>query len=255
MRKKQLAQQNTALFAEIERKAGEIEALQLQIEELTAERDAAEAQKERLEHRIVALQTDYDQLKEQEMQLADALRVALLKNAQADMSVDAVEPPQDQPPSSIGEVSPEIPDDEANPPYTEEAPQQTEPQYEESACPTQTTPEPVEPILNPAPEQPAPTVPVVHRPDLALLRAHGAELIGRLTRQTAELIAGLEDRNDPNAESVKTVILGKNEGFKYQILSLMQTEEDTAAILEKMNQLADETATYLTLSLDGSRQQ
>ena len=68
MRKKQLAQQNTALFAEIERKAGEIEALQLQIEELTAERDAAEAQKELLEHRIVDLQTDYDQLKEQEMQ-------------------------------------------------------------------------------------------------------------------------------------------------------------------------------------------
>lgn len=260
MRKKQLAQQNTALFAEIERKAGEIEALQIRAEELQAERDAANAQKERLEARFVALQEDYHILKEQEVQLAEALRAALFITSQADLTNES--PLPDDLPTETEEppVADPIAESAAEEvPYTEELPlNEPEAQDTEAEPPVEDEAYQPAPVLgSEAPSAPEPTAPPVSergsRPDLDLLRAHGADLIGRLTRQTATLIAALAERTDPDAESVKTLILGKNESFKYQILNLMHTGEDTATVQENMNRLAEETAAYLTAAFERSR--
>lgn len=254
MKKKQLEQQNIALFAEVERKSNEITALTLHLKELMETYDVLLTEKQELNLNLSSLKQEYNALKEHNRQLAEALQDILLSSSKNpnDADSDHINSISEAELSTLSEEP-----EESSSNLTEEVLSESSTIYTESVL-TQTdeTPEPYEDIKPTYPPEPVAINEELHQPplsqtDVDLLRAHGAELIGRLTRQTASLLSNLEKVGDTNSEAAKTLLLGKNESFKYKILTLLNASGSAEELQTEMDKLAEETAAYLTASCEG----
>ncbi len=78
-----------------------------------------------------------------------------------------------------------------------------------------------------------------------LVRDYGAKIIGKVTRVTAEVISKVSANNTDASESLKTLALGKNESFKFQIMELAKAKGEPEKIMAEMDLLADEAIVYL----------
>ncbi len=251
MKKKQLEQQNIALFAEVERKSSEISTLTLRLEELRETYDSLLAQKEELNSALKTLQQEYNMLSEHNQQLAQALQeflystpnqsepdnvnIALASETEGEAQTEATESP-----SLIAEEISEPSAVNAESVLSESVDTLEHSETIDAASPS-------EPAI---PTEITPSTPL-SQANIDLLRAHAAELIGSLTRQTASLLSHLENVGGTNAEAAKTLLLGKNESFKYKILTVLNSNGSTEELQTKMDRLAEETAAYLTASCEG----
>ena len=77
------------------------------------------------------------------------------------------------------------------------------------------------------------------------MRDYGAKIIARVTRATAEVIARATVSNEDVSKSLKTLALGKNESFKFQIMELTRQKGTPQTAIEEMDLLAEETIVYL----------
>ena len=78
-----------------------------------------------------------------------------------------------------------------------------------------------------------------------LLRDYGAKIIGKVTRVTAEALSKINAVHDDAVESLKTLALGKNESFKFQIMELAKHKDTPEQTMAEMDLLADEAIIYL----------
>ena len=78
-----------------------------------------------------------------------------------------------------------------------------------------------------------------------LLRDHGAKIIGKVTRVTAEVISKINVVDDDAAAGLKTLALGKNESFKFKVMELAKKGGDPDRVMAEMDFLADEAIIYL----------
>ncbi len=259
MRKKQLALQNAALFAEIERKTGEIETLHIKLEEL---KNTLAAQQE--ENRLLT-----EKLIHAEQQWADALAAIPLAAGNQEEACEKQESPietqeqskefavpahQDHNSDTGALETNQIIETTAAPRDTENLSKPKETETTEKISTEKTIHEAQNTESSPlaffgesrsVAKVPTPltTVEADH------LRAYAAELIGRLTRQTARLLNDLENNPTDGTEAIKTQILGKNEGFKLTLLTLLKKGGDPAEIKAEMDCLANETETYILNAL------
>ena len=77
------------------------------------------------------------------------------------------------------------------------------------------------------------------------LRNYGAKIIAKVTMATAEVIARATGANEDVSKSLKTLALGKNESFKYQVMELTKQKDTPQKAVEEMDLLAEETIVYL----------
>ncbi len=226
MRKKQLILQNSSLFAEIERKAGEIESQHIKIEDLNEVIEQLNKQNQFLNEQLAELTEQNQNLKAENQRL-----LSDLENAQTVTVEDAIIP---EAPESAKETQFES----ANNAIVVEA------EAEQTDAPQ----EPYIEISQEIPEDNAEkektiifSPPAIKKsnPQADVLRAYGAEHIGKITRLTAKIISLAED------EATKNIALGKNEGFKLEILSLINQDGSVEDIKHKMDTLATQTVEYL----------
>lgn len=222
MRKKQLALQNTSLFAEIERKAGEIESLNLRIEELMEKLENQSAEIQDLELDIEDKEIQISQLKKDNAILSNELEKS---NAEVQSLALLV---------AKGGLSAK---------ETNSAPAPTP-----AAAPifqAEPSPEPsfkVEPVVEPVAP---PTKSRSFTPINDIMRDYGAQTIGKVTRIAALAVAKAMQNGGDNQSSIQTLALGKNESFKFQVLSLLESGREHAEIKSEIDRLANETITYL----------
>ena len=223
MKKKQLLSQSKYLFAEIERKANEIEGLKLKIEEEQEKYNNLMLENEKLLKELEKQQTEYSELEE----INNQLRTELLKSL------------------SVAENTPKeenetITAEEQTPPPVADIPKNQEPETLPLEKEAPKTEEIISPSVNTTNEKTKPFTPV----DDAI-RDYGAILIGKITRITAGIIAKISKDDSDASKSLNTLALGKNESFKYQILSVAQSGKTPDEIKAEMNILADEAIAYL----------
>lgn len=226
MRKKQLILQNSSLFAEIERKAGEIESQHIKIEDLNEVIEQLNKQNRLLNEQLAELEQQNQNLKAENQRL-----LSDLENAQTDEAQDAI----------IQEVPVNAKETKAESDYDTIV-------VETESEQTDATKEPDIEISHEIPKDNAekektvkfsPPATQKSNPHVDILRAYGAEHIGKITRLTAKIISLAED------EATKNIALGKNEGFKLEILSLINQDGSVEDIKLKMDNLASQTAEYL----------
>lgn len=245
MRKKQLLLQNSALFAEIERKSCELEALNIRIEELNEAVTAIKSEKEALEQQLEAIKEE-NQLLRQENEVLLAQQDNISPEKETSYNTDTLYAEENSATPSQTDSCGYGEADGANPqpleenlqPLMEDADQRIishkEPQALDEDIHT-------EPVIVPAKAKTT----HLSKAEVDLLRTHGAQLIGKITRLTAQMLTSLEANGDENSEALKNLALGKNESFKYQILSLINTNGEINVLKAKMDTLAEEAANYL----------
>lgn len=230
MRKKQLILQNSSLFAEIERKAGEIEAQHIKLEDLNSVIEQLNKQNQLLSSKVAELTEQNEKLTAENERL-----IQDLKNTNS-AGVDTQEAhAQNTLTSAVNDVA--------------EAEQEVEAEVEiqEAPVPTESTAQDSTSKAEPPIEQPnepktikfTPSAIPKNNPQTDVLRAYGAEHIGKITRLTAKIISMAED------EATKNIALGKNESFKLNILSLINKNGDTEEIKAQMDSLASDAVDYL----------
>ncbi|MBO5106072.1 MAG: hypothetical protein J6C29_04150 [Clostridia bacterium] len=250
MNKKQLSLQNSSLFAELERKTKEINILGIRLEEAEKKANALSDENEALKQSLEKADSENKNLFEKNKELETALAEAKAKAATTFTVIDTFEP------------EPEI---EALPTNNmEQATKATEPVTEtENENPVEKEEEKAKQTLfstdQPITNQDEETVTEVLTPPATeyeenlensltstdLLRDYGAKTIGKVTRVTAEVLSKVSAVNDEVSESLKTLALGKNESFKFQIMKLAKKNGDQEKIMAEMDLLADEAIIYL----------
>lgn len=234
MKKKQLILQNSSLFAEIERKAGEIEALHIKIEDLNETIKHLNSQNQALNKHIVEISNENENLKAEKEQLLSDLKKA---------SIDEL---AEQPQESDSEVFEPTAEEIAKQPTEEPLPTvsvQAPPDFNNVVVVPDKEESSFEGVEATIPENKAVlhtnTIPKAN-PHADILRAYGAEHIGKITRLTAKILALVN-----NDEGTKNIVLGKNESFKFEILSLINQNGSVDEIKSKMDDLANQTEEYL----------
>ena len=260
MNKKQLTLQNSSLFAELERKAKELEILNIRLEEAEKKAEALaeenEALKESLEKADNENQKLFDKNKELEATLAEAKAKAaaspVMSEPENDSAFEVLGAEGDQENPEATEIDLEIQQkiDEVT-----EMVENTEPVdendevYEETVeeKTSESTSKPTEAVTEVS--TPPPTVEAKKLdstlPTEDLLRDYGAKIIAKVTRVTAEVLSKVSNINDEVSESLKTLALGKNESFKFQIIELAKRKTDPEKAMAEMDLLADEAIVYL----------
>lgn len=277
MNKKQLTLQNSSLFAELERKAKEIEILNIRLEDSEKKFVALQTEKEQLEndlgdangkiaslnHEIEKLTAQFnEQIENLSAELEKAKSEALAKEnlanktahsltyniggLQRDENAVAVE---EKPEAAVEceidfetvvEVEPQNQNQEEA--FEQSAPE-TAPITEAAIAETPITEAPIAeaPKTDWAPKAPLPD----STPISDLLRDHGAKLIAKVTRATAEVISKINSVDDNVASSLKTLALGKNESFKFRIMELAKNVGSYDETIKEMDFLTEETIVYL----------
>lgn len=258
MNKKQLGLQNASLFAKLERKAKEIEILNIRLEE-------AENQTKILNNDIYSLQEKLDiaqftanSLKEENEQLtAEITRLEVQIKELKTFSVNDI---KCQPP--LEDLS-----DYASPKFSE-----TDNVEEEKnltahdgdsnddsdictdsddnidstvSCDEVTITETLTPPSTEEEELLKDDQTQKKSPINDIIRDYGATVIGRVTRVTAETLSKIGAIGEDAAESLKTLALGKNESLKFQIMELAAKGGNPEEIKNKMDLLAEEAIVYL----------
>lgn len=243
MNKKQVLSQNAALFAEIERTATETQAMRLRLEEQSEKLELAEQRRldaesrlEKTQRELERLLGENEELRRENAALCDALR-------ELNDSRTAVPPQTDDAP--------------ADPPHTLLQP---EPQAENSG-----EPEPSPAEIEKQQESAENDLPdlrqndgfSVGRPFVSsgafprgtaqdeLLRQRGAEAIGTVTRVAVQIISALDGMNRDNAERIQNSVLGKNESFKLEVMSLLASGGEVEAVCAQLEGKTQETVAYL----------
>ena len=268
MNKKQLTLQNSSLFAELERKAKEIEILSIRLEEAEKKIKAFNEENEILKDSLEKADAENHALSEENKELERSLAEAKAKSVTTFAVIDESEPvtdfkaladesnieiikPHDEPAyDSMPEITETVVNTETvdtmEQAYsTEEASEPLSPSdepevSENSVQDTITESSPISPTFDFEVKKPESTLPAED-----LLRDYGAKIIGRVTRVTAEVLSKVSAVNDDVAESLKTLALGKNESFKFQIIELAKKKDNAEKIMSEMELLADEAIVYL----------
>ncbi len=260
MNKKQLRVQNDSFLAELERKSKEIEILNIRLEDSEQKAEALANEKVLAENLAEELKAENNELCEKVASLETALADATAKLEQNEAVISALQkaPAPAKVTVAVEEVvaketvEEEITTKETTSPITEidfeiekqieqvaalangaevangkpEAQAQDEP--DESETPV---------VINTAKSENSPTS--------DFLRDYGAKIIARVTVATAEVMARAVNSNDDVSKSLKTLALGKNESFKYQIMELSRQKQDPQKAVQEMDLLAEETIVYL----------
>lgn len=289
MNKKQLSLQNSSLFAELERKAKEIEILNIRLEDSEKKSATLKSENDQLRNgikeanfEIKNLNSKLKILKEEYENQIQLLTDELEKTKESAIKpIIPVTPPETitykEPVASNNEEPLEdyLPEELIAANIIEESiinkPEETavfEPEENPVSEPEEVTaPEPIieaaepditenkaETIEKPIEANPpiAPTEPIIpttpadaSAPITDLLRDHGAKIIGKVTRVTAEVISKINTADEDAAASLKTLALGKNESFKFKIMELAKKGGDLERVMAEMEFLADETIIYL----------
>ncbi len=224
MRKKQLLLQSTSLFAEIERKSSEIESLKLRTEELIDKLENLTAQNAALERTITNKDDELLELKKHNDLLQEELEHTKDLLAIAKEKLNAIPAPAQ---TAIDDTSS----------FTSADAEDLLPIAEERV-PTNNNTESQKSL--PITENPRTFTPMND-----MLRDYGAQIIGKVTRITACTIAKIQQNGGDAAESLQTLALGKNESFKFQVLSLLESGKEHADIRKEMDSLAEEAIAYL----------
>lgn len=211
MKKKNLLVQNQSLFAEVERKATEIEGLNLKIEELDERLNKLIKENDELKKALDEMTAKNTELEE----VNSTLEASLLEKVKLNNNcVDTAE-----------QVKPDVPQVFEEPKAEQE---QVEPKEEK-------------PLPEPQVQKPAPTF----TPATDELRNYGAEVIGKVTRVTAGVLNKIEQTGGDAAPSLNTLALGKNESIKFAVLSLAQSGREPSEIKAEMDRIAEEAIAYL----------
>jgi hypothetical protein len=281
MNRKQLEIQNASFLAELERKAKEIEILNIRLEDAEQKAEALANEKTLAENLAEELKAQNAELNDKISALELALAAAVAKNEQTEVlatapqevSTPTEEVTKTEEEVAVEEVKPveetskaeEAVETEVAPPLTEidiEIEKQieqvaalaggaefadVEPEVEIETETEETTPEAVE---EPKAEENAPAIIFDTPKDEGestdnFLRNYGAKIIARVTVATAEVMAKAVNSNDDVSKSLKTLALGKNESFKYQIMELSRQKQDPQKAVQEMDLLAEETIVYL----------
>lgn len=258
MNKKQLGLQNASLFAELERKAKEIEILNIRLEE-------AENQAKILNENIYYLQEKVDiteftanSLKEENQQLkAEITRLEgqikeleslSVSNAKCKLPLEDLSDCAFQKSTATDNVEEEktfTADDGDNNDDSNISTDGDENNDigadgdEETVTETLTPPSTEEDELLKNDQNKKGT------PINDIIRDYGATVIGRVTRVTAETLSKIGAIGGDAAESLKTLALGKNESLKFQIMELAAKGGNPEEIKNKMDLLAEEAIVYL----------
>lgn len=265
MNKKQLAMQNSSLFAELERKAKELEILNIRLEESEQKAktvaDEIEALKESLKKADSENQKLFEKNKELEAELNELKvkiteKATVISEAEAEVENESAfevlgaETDQEIPEATeidleIQQKINEVTEMVENTEPTDEADQALEEATEENSSKTaDKKDETVTEVLTPPAAANAERF-EASLPAEDLLRDYGAKIIGKVTRVTAEVLSKISAVNDDAAESLKTLALGKNESFKFQIMELAKRKADPEKTMAEMDLLADEAIVYL----------
>lgn len=278
MNKKQLRIQNASFLAELERKVKEIEILNIRLEK--AEQDfknlanekedlinlakELEAKNQELAEKIIALDAALEAANAK-LEMNEAISSALSEVTEEPYEVDEEPCDVDEESCEVNEESCEVNEEptdaeptEPNAPLTEidfEIQQKIE-QIDALTVDNKSSSEVIEEPANSVEnfsnniETPSPVGAVdTVKPDTEysgdFLRDYGAKIIARVTRATAEVIARASVSNEDVSKSLKTLALGKNESFKYQVMELTKQKDAPQKAVEEMDLLAEETIVYL----------
>ena len=270
MNKKQLTLQNSSLFAELERKTKEIDILTIRLEEaeqkiqslsfdnasLKESLENADAQSKILFEKNQELEKSLEEAKEK---ISQGVVVAVEDTKTEEISQEKSEITQMDLEifEKIDQVTKMTEDSYIDPPKQEEQPKTVE-----KSTPNE-EPEKFEPLFTPEednssdkyteyptenedtfkvfePQKSNPSLPATD-----LLRDYGAKIIGKVTRVTAEVLSKVNALNNDASESLKTLALGKNESFKFQIMELAKRKTNPEQTMAEMDLLADEAVVYL----------
>ena len=229
MKKSELLVQNQSLFAEVERRATEIEGLKIKIEELTEKAANIIKENDELKNALEELKAQNQELEQLNKQLhISALQGITLNNDAQTVEDDATEEAYEQQevleevlePEAVTEPVTEPEPEPVTEPEPEVLPEQPIDQFEKTE----------QPAFTPAPEE---------------LSLYGAEVIGRVTRVTASVLNKIEQIGGDAAASLNTLALGKNESIKFAVLSLAQSGREPNEIKAEMDRLANEAIIYL----------
>ena len=267
MNKKQLTMQNSSLFAELERKAKEIEILNIRLEEyeqklktLDNENEAVKQSLEKADNEIRKLS---EKNKELESSLADAVAKSTTNTATAVIceKEDNVDFPADDSNKESSEFTAKIQSEATyNTEYAEgeaykevykeniEATNMREDKHDFPAFTSCSTEADLKEASNKAVTSATSfdtKIPEATLPTSDLLCDYGAKTIGKVTRVTAEVISKVNNINDDVSKSLKTLALGKNESFKFQIIELAKQKTNPEKTMREMDLLADEAIVYL----------
>lgn len=221
MKKSELLVQNQSLFAEVERRATEIEGLKIKIEELNENAADIIKENDELKKALEELKAQNQELEQLNKQLhISALQGITLNNDAQTVEDDATEEAYEQQEVLEEVLEPEAVTEPVTEPEPEVLPEQPIDQFEKTE----------QPAFTPAPEE---------------LSLYGAEVIGRVTRVTASVLNKIEQIGGDAAASLNTLALGKNESIKFAVLSLAQSGREPNEIKAEMDRLANEAIIYL----------
>ena len=282
MNRKQLEIQNASFLAELERKAKEIEILNIRLEDAEQKAEALANEKTLAESLAEELKAQNAELSNKISALELALAAAVTKNEQTEVLATAPQevsaPTEEVTKTEAGEITveevkpveetpeaEEAVETEVTPPLTEidiEIEKQieqvaalaggaefadVEPEVEIETETEEVQPETIEESKT---EETTPatifdTAKKEGNSTDDFLRDYGAKIIARVTVATAEVMARANNANDDVSKSLKTLALGKNESFKYQIMELSRQKQDPQKAVQEMDLLAEETIVYL----------
>lgn len=280
MNKKQLTLQNSSLFAELERKAKEIEILNIRLEDSEKKAAALKNESEQLRNglheanfeikslnsKVKILKEDYEnqiaQLKEELEKAKESVAKPIIPitlpataavaepityNKEVTLEVSIPEEPIIAEPeeSAIFEAEENAVSETEEIASSETTLESAEPDVTENK--EEIVKEPTQantPIAHTEPIVPiTPTITSV--PITDILRDYGAKIIGKVTRVTAEVISKINTTDEDAAASLKTLALGKNESFKFKIMELAKKGDNLEKVMAEMDFLADEAIIYL----------
>lgn len=275
MNKKQLTLQNASLFAELERKAKEIEILNIRLEEAEEKSKKIAEQIDSLTQELEKAKAENEILAEQNKELEKAVADAKSKAATSFENAEAIDPKPETESAQANEnkvaeteVAPidleiqqkinevtEMTKDSETPPAenienSDEAEVIDTPKTESTFTSTNQDTSTKDFSVETAPEISVSPTPLkenipTNSATEDLLRDYGARIIGKVTRVTAEVLSRVSDLKTDASESLKTLALGKNESFKFQIMELAKRKTDPEKTMAEMDLLADEAIVYL----------
>lgn len=219
MRKKMLLAENSSLFAEVERKNTELEAIKLRLEEekglagaLKEENDNLKRAVAQLEERLSSANKEIEELKtELSLPAQTVIEPACFEETEEiTVEEDKEFMEQGNTPSSIDcDIQNVISDIEG--------------------CNTQKA-------------QPKQEPPKLSEEQRGELRRLGAAVIGRVTKTTAYVTAQLQSVNLENSDRLYSLALGKNESFKIQVLELVESDGVFEELCNRLNEMAETAA-------------
>lgn len=246
MRKKQLAVQNAALFAEIERKQTEIDGLKLKVEEINEKCERFIKDNNQLRQGVFGLEAERRELMEENeelkstiTELAERIKV-LTETLPAKETIDTLEETAVQSPSEdLNEKKEESDEEQVAISIDTDC-------HSSDSHITQNSSE----VFADEPQETEVSAPPVATPHHftavdGVILDRAANIIGKVTRVAAAAISRIQQNGGDAAESLQTLALGKNESFKFQILSLSESGKDPEKLTAEMNLLADEAIAYL----------